>query len=502
MFPRGYAKINVQIVLSKKERFGVVMNFNSLEYLLFLPVTLALYFLAPVKVKNPLLLAASFFFYACWEPAYALLMLFSIAATYFCGRLMAAQVWGKKRLWLVLCLVVNLAILFFFKYFNFFAGLVSSVIGRPLPALDILLPVGISFYTFQALGYTMDVYRGDVSAEKNFVDYALFVSFFPQLVAGPIERTSNMMGQLKVPRQFRFANLRDGLTLILWGLLKKMVIADNLAVVVNTVYNAPYDKNGVQFLAATFCFAFQIYCDFSAYSDIARGSARMLGIHLMRNFDFPYGARSIKEFWRRWHISLSTWFKDYLYFPLGGSRVSRYRHCLNLLIVFGVSGLWHGAAVTYVLWGLLHGAFQVAGILLTPVRERVYEKILPREHPVMSFLRWAGTFALVNFAWVLFRANSTADAFFILGRILTLPLGGSFGLGNLGIGKRQLLVVLVLVLVMCLVDAIHRKHSLSQRINRTVWLRYGVWFVLILLILVFGYYGDGFDPQDFVYFQF
>ncbi|MBQ6947852.1 MAG: MBOAT family protein [Clostridia bacterium] len=479
------------------------MNFNSLQYLLFLPITLILYFTLPKKVKNPLLLAASFFFYGCWEPVYALLMLFSIVATYFCGRLVAREkTTGKKKLWLTLCLVINLAILFFFKYFNFFADTLGLVLGQTLPTLNVLLPVGISFYTFQALGYTIDVYRGDVPAERNFIDYALFVSFFPQLVAGPIERTGNIVPQLKVIHKFRFANLRDGMLLILWGLMKKMVIADNLALAVNTVYNAPYDKNGVQMLFATLCFAFQIYCDFSAYSDIARGSAKILGIRLMRNFDFPYGARSIKEFWRRWHISLSTWFKDYLYFPLGGSRVKKWRHCLNLMIVFVVSGLWHGAAITYVLWGFLHGAYQIIGIWLTPLREKFYAKILAKDHPVMSALRWLGTFILVNIAWVLFRANSLQDAWFILSGIFTLPFGASFGLGDLGITTASLIVTLAAVVVLIAVDFLNHRSPLADKINRTLWLRYAVYFLLLLSILIFGYYGDGFDPQDFVYFQF
>ncbi len=479
------------------------MNFNSLQYLLFLPITLILYFTLPPKIKNPLLLAASFFFYGCWEPAYTLLMLFSIIATYFCGRLMAREeAVGRKKLWLVLCLVINLGILFFFKYFNFFTDTLGWMVGKSLPTLNVLLPVGISFYTFQALGYTIDVYRGDVPAERNFVDYALFVSFFPQLVAGPIERTGNIVPQLKVTHKFSFSNLQEGMLPILWGLFKKMVIADNLAIAVNTVYNAPNDKNGVQLLFATVCFAFQIYCDFSAYSDIARGSAKIMGIELMRNFDFPYGACSIKDFWRRWHISLSTWFKDYLYFPLGGSRVKKWRHLANLMIVFAVSGLWHGAAVTYLLWGVLHGGYQIIGILLTPLREKLYAKTLSKDHPLMTFLRWLGTFVLVNIAWVLFRANTLPDAWRVLKMIFTIPQQSSFGLGDLGITTAMLIVMAAMVLILVLVDRCNRRSPLAPKINASPWLRYGVWLALVLIILIFGYYGDGFDPQDFVYFQF
>ena len=485
---------------------GAEMNFNSFQYLIFLPVTLLLYFLLPRRLKNPLLLGASYVFYMCWNPAYALLMLLSTALTYVCGILMDRQWLGRRRLWLLSSLGLNLAVLFFFKYFNFFTASLNGLFGLlglelSAPTLNVLLPVGISFYTFQALGYTMDVYRRDVPAERNFIDYALFVSFFPQLVAGPIERTGNMLPQLKVAHPLRFANLRDGLLPILWGLMKKMLIADNLAVIVNKAYAAPGTFSGLELAFATVCFAFQIYCDFSAYSDIARGSAKLMGIELMQNFNCPYAAESIKDFWRRWHISLSTWFKDYLYFPLGGSRVSKGRHCLNVMIVFTVSGLWHGAAFTYVFWGLLHGLYQVAGILLAPLREGLYRHIR-RDHPLLRVLKTLGTFALVCLAWVLFRADSLRDAGHILRAILSLSGGLVFRLGNLGCSSRQLFVLALAVLLLYVVDFVQQKRSIAAAINRTVWLRYAVYLLLLLSIVFFGYYGPGYDPQDFVYFQF
>ncbi|MBR6514038.1 MAG: MBOAT family protein [Clostridia bacterium] len=477
------------------------MNFNSLEYLLFLPVTLILYFILPKKIKNPVLLLASFFFYMNWEPIYALLMLFSIAATYFCGLLVSKQVWGKKKLWLVLCLLINLGILFVFKYFNFFSDTLGAVVGKELITLDLLLPVGISFYTFQALGYTIDVYRGDIEAEKNFIDYALFVSFFPQLVAGPIERTGNIVPQLKKHHKFRFVNLRDGFLLILWGLMKKVLIADNLAVVVNTVYNDLPAHTGVQMIFATVCFAFQIYCDFSAYSDIARGSARIMNIELMRNFDCPYKAQTIKEFWRRWHISLSTWFKDYLYFPLGGSRCSKARVCFNVLVVFLVSGLWHGAAMTYVVWGALHGIYQIMGIVIDPVRQRLY-KVINKNNPILVILRTCITFLLVNIAWVLFRANSLSDAVYIFKSIITIDKVFPLAFGTLGLSRNMLIVVGIAVVILCIVDLINSKWPVAEFINKTVFLRYLIYVIILLAIFIFGYYGAGFDPQDFVYFQF
>lgn len=477
------------------------MNFNSLEYLLFLPITLILYFILPKKIKNPVLLIASFFFYMNWEPIYGLLMLFSIAATYLCGMLVSKQALGKKKLWLVLCLIINLGILFVFKYFNFFADTIGSVVGRELVNINVLLPVGISFYTFQALGYTIDVYRGDIEAEKNFIDYALFVSFFPQLVAGPIERTGNIVPQLKEHHKFKFSNLREGFLLIIWGLMKKVLIADNLAVVVNTVYNDVHSYTGTQMIFATVCFAFQIYCDFSAYSDIARGSARIMGIELMRNFDCPYKAQTIKEFWRRWHISLSTWFKDYIYFPLGGSRCSKPRQCFNVMVVFLVSGLWHGAAMTFVIWGALHGLYQVIGIFIAPLRKKLYT-VVDQNHPVLVVLRIAGTFILVNLAWILFRANSLSDAAYIFKTIFTMDSVFPMALGVLGLSRKMLVVVGIAVLILYIVDVMNTKRFVAHRVNRTIWFRYFVYVVILLSIFIFGYYGAGFDPQDFVYFQF
>lgn len=477
------------------------MNFNSLEYLLFLPVTLILYFILPKKIKNPALLIASFFFYMNWEPIYGLLMLFSIAATYLCGILVSKQALGKKKLWLVLCLLINLGILFVFKYFNFFTDTLGSVVGKELITINVLLPVGISFYTFQALGYTIDVYRGDIEAEKNFIDYALFVSFFPQLVAGPIERTGNIVPQLKKTHKFKFVNLRDGFLLILWGMMKKILIADNLAVMVNTVYNDVHSHTGMQMIFATFCFAFQIYCDFSAYSDIARGSARIMDIELMRNFDCPYRAQSIKEFWRRWHISLSTWFKDYLYFPLGGSRCNKARQCFNLMVVFLVSGLWHGAAMTYVIWGIMHGAYQIIGLLMTPLKKKVY-KLIPENNIILVVFRTVCTFVLVNLAWVLFRANSLSDAAYIFKTVFNMDSVFPLAFGALGLSRKMLAVVGIAVVILYIVDLINSKKPVADAINKTVFLRYLIYVIILLAIFIFGYYGAGFDPQDFVYFQF
>lgn len=485
------------------------MNFNSIQYLLFLGLNLLVYYLLPRRARNVQLLLASYFFYMCWNPAYALLMLFSTAVTYGCGLLVGNAVWGKRRLWVALSLLLNLGVLFFFKYYNFAAGLLSDVIhaaglGLDVPLLDVLLPVGISFYTFQALGYTIDVYRKDVEAEKNFIDYALFISFFPQLVAGPIERSGHILHQLKEYHPFRYENIKTGIYPVLWGLFKKVVIADNLASMVNTVYNHPQNQGGGAFLVATVAFAFQIYCDFSAYSDIARGSARMLGFRLMENFHCPYFATSIQDFWRRWHISLSSWFKDYLYFPLGGSRKGKARTCLNVMIVFFVSGLWHGAALTFVAWGLLNGLYQVVSKLIDPLRQKAMTLLhLSGDNLFVKGFRICFTFFLTCMAWVLFRANSLPDALTAYRAIFSIPVTGLDGtLTALGVSNRALILLLVCVLVLAVADWLIHSKNLFQRLDRTVALRYAGYFLLAAAILLFGSYGEGYDPQAFVYFQF
>ena len=362
-----------------------VLLFNSGKYIVFLPVVVLMYYVLPVKAKKYWLLAASYYFYMCWNAKYALLMLASTLITWLSGlgleRVKAGAYAPRQRerlkKWIVaLSFVSNLGILFFFKYFNFTVDLLQSVLSHlhiqlNMPTFDVILPVGISFYTFQALGYTMDVYRGEIPAERDFFSYALFVSFFPQLVAGPIERSGNLLGQLAVPHKFSFDNLREGLLIILWGFFLKLVIADRLALYIDTVYGARYLYPGAYLALAAVLFAIQIYCDFYGYSTIAMGSAKLLGINLMENFKSPFLSTTVAEFWRNWHVSLTSWFKDYLYIPLGGSRKGKFRKQLNRMIVFLVSGLWHGASMSYVVWGGLNGVYQVIGELLMPLRIRL-----------------------------------------------------------------------------------------------------------------------------------
>ncbi|MDR2602164.1 MAG: MBOAT family protein [Spirochaetaceae bacterium] len=409
------------------------MNFNSWQYLVFFPVIFILYYAVTAKnrrhsnrISQIILLAASFFFYACWNPAYLFLILLSVLVTWVSGLVMEGKTQRQKRLVLTFSLIINLGILFFFKYYNFFAATFGGLTPFQMPAFNVLLPVGISFYTFQALGYSIDVYRGTVKTERDFINYALFVTFFPQLVAGPIERTANLLPQFKVNHRFDYERVTSGLKLAAWGMFKKVAVADKAAVYVNAVYGDPASYPAASLLLATFFFAVQIYCDFSGYSDIAIGCARALGFDLMRNFRSPYFARSITDFWRRWHISLTTWLTDYLYIPLGGSRKGFGRQCINILIVFTVSGLWHGAAWHFVAWGILCGAFQIAERCVQRYGNKFVNTYrFSAEHKqknnAVALFQILITFVFVCFAWVFFRANSVFDAFVVFRKLVSLP---------------------------------------------------------------------------------
>ena len=386
------------------------MNFNTLEFLLFLPMMTALHWALPHHFRWAALLAASWLFYFWWEPVAGLLLVAMIVVTWLCG-LGASK--GNPRPVRTACLILALAAclgcLGVFKYAGFFASLTGGNL-----AWKLLLPAGISFYTFQALSYVLDVSRGRTAPERHFGYYALFISFFPQLVAGPIERSDRLLPQLRRARSLSREQLSAGAWLLLTGYFKKVVVADGLAPLVDAVYAAPGGAAGPEVVAATVLFGLQIYCDFSGYSDIARGTAKLLGVELMENFRIPYAARSIREFWRRWHISLTAWFTDYVYIPLGGSRKGLLRQYLNIMMVFLLSGLWHGADWTFVVWGGIHGIYQVCGVL---ARRRDGER-LP-ETGGADLLRRGRTFALVSIPWLFFRAESMADAWTLLSRLGT-----------------------------------------------------------------------------------
>lgn len=481
------------------------MLFNSAEFLIFFPIVVALYFTLPHRCRWIMLLAASYYFYIAWKAEYVILIIITTLVDYFAGLRMAAveQRAGRKK-FLILSLSIHLAILFAFKYFNFFNDSLRSVftglnLAYPIPAFQALLPVGISFYTFKSISYIIDVYRGSKQPERHLGIFALYVSFFPQLISGPIDRSERMIPQLKSERRFDWARIAEGLRRMAWGYFKKLVIADRLAVLVNTVYDSPTDFTGVPLILATYFFAFQIYCDFSGYSDIAIGAARVMGYDLTENFRRPYFARSIADFWRRWHITLSTWFRDYLYIPLGGSRVSAARTAANLMIVFLVSGLWHGAAWTFVIWGGLHGLYLVAGQQTAGLRQRAAALLrLDRFPRLAAGLSMLATFHLVTFAWIFFRAASLPDALYIAGHLFQgLDLRAGYGLG---LGLYDLAISAAAILLMEWSHLIEQRDDTAwmYRKNRTGWLRWAADYALIFAILLFGRIGT----TEFIYFQF
>lgn len=397
------------------------MQFNSLAFLIFLPIIVISYWVVPHKYRWIPLLIASYYFYMSWNVNLIVLIMFTTVLSYASGIVIEKSDKKQVRLAALLISVIgSLGVLFFYKYFNFFshsAVLLFRAIGIPASdfSLKILLPVGISFYTFQTLSYTIDIYRKSIKAEFHFGYYALFVSFFPQLVAGPIERPQNLLPQLKDKREFDKQNFVIGLKYIVVGFVKKVVIADTIAVFVNRIYNSPSDANGLMVIIATVLFALQILCDFDGYTNIAIGVAKLMNINLVKNFNNPYSAKSIKEFWARWHISLSSWFRDYVYIPLGGNRCSKSRHLFNLFITFLLSGLWHGANWTFVIWGCLHALYQILGIITKNIRTAIKAVFkINEESKIWKVVQTLFVFTLVCFAWIFFRANSVSDAFILI----------------------------------------------------------------------------------------
>ena len=406
------------------------MTFTSLTFLLFFPLVFFLYWRKPEqRWQNGILVLASYFFYGWWDYRFCALMMLSSLVDYFIGiAVHETEDNRKRRSYLFFSLFANLGLLGYFKYYNFFSDSLGTFLSQfgwtvhPVIA-EVILPVGISFYTFQTLSYTIDIYRGKLEPTRNLIDYLAFVSFFPQLVAGPIERATNLIPQFAVKREFSGTEAADGCRQILWGFFKKLVIADRLAVSVDAAYNSPNDASELSLLIATVFFAFQIYCDFSAYSDIAIGTAKMFRIDLMRNFAYPYFSQSVTEFWRRWHISLSTWFRDYVFIPLGGSRCSTSRVCFNLMLTFVLSGLWHGADWKFIVWGAINGAALVAEKLC--MVQRPVSDVPGGESRLPSssvMLRMVYTFTIICVGWVFFRAASSTDACLILYKMIQFPV--------------------------------------------------------------------------------
>lgn len=474
------------------------MLFNSIEFAIFFPIVTGLFFALPHRFRWILLLAASCYFYMAFIPKYILILLLTILVDYVAGLLISRSSGKRRQLWLILSIVTNVGILAFFKYFNFLNDNIRAIadslsLHYPIPALSIILPIGLSFHTFQSMSYTIEVYRGHQDAERHLGRFALYVLFYPQLVAGPIERPQNLLGQFRIEKKFDYVRMREGLLLMGWGLFKKVAVADRLAAAVNLVYQNSEAYSGAAALLATYAFAIQIYCDFSGYSDIAIGAARVMGFDLMKNFRQPYFSGSISEFWKRWHISLSTWFRDYVYLPLGGGRVSRSRHCLNLVAVFSISGLWHGANWTYVLWGALNGLYLVSSVLTVRLRHAALRLSglgkFPEIHKAFAIFF---TFHLILLSWVFFRADSVPRAVSILLGIATQQGGLAFP-ESLGGISFVIIVLLVAELVQSRVNVLETVTS-SPRV-----LRWAFYVAAMSALIMFGRFQV---EQPFIYFQF
>ncbi len=462
------------------------MLFNSLQFLFFFIFVTSAYFLLHKKYRWILLLAASCYFYMIFKPIYIFILAFTIFVDYFAGLLIEKSSGARRKLFLVASICANVGVLAVFKYYNFISFNLSLLLHpfnwpNPLSTLSMLLPIGLSFHTFQAMSYTIEVYRGHQKAERHLGIYSLYVMFYPQLVAGPIERPQNLLYQLKETHDFNYERLKSGLLQMAEGLFKKAVIADRLALVVNDAYANVENENGLTLFVATIFFAFQIYCDFSGYSDMAIGAARIMGISLMKNFNAPYLSKSIREFWQRWHISLSTWFRDYVYVPLGGNRVSEPRLYVNLLIVFALSGLWHGANWTFVIWGGLNGLYLITETL---IRKHIPSFKLP------AILQWILTFVLICLTWIFFRSANVSDAFEVIKRIAsssfsqTVHTPYSFG---------EMLFCWLLVLFLLLKE----KFQVTPPVSSTR-LFYPYLAGVVLLTYLLGF----FNYAQFIYFQF
>jgi D-alanyl-lipoteichoic acid acyltransferase DltB (MBOAT superfamily) len=465
--------------------------FNSLPFLLFLPLVVVLFYVLPHRHRWIMLLAASYYFYMGWKPVYALLIVASTLVDYAAALLISQSrgAW-RRRCWLAVSLSVNLGALTVFKYYGFFRGELAALIGEVswLPMVQVALPVGISFYTFQTMGYTIDVYRGKHPPESHLGIFGLYVAYFPQLVAGPIERWGHLGRQLRSCQRFHYPNLAKGARLILYGLFVKMAIADNVSPYVDQVF-ANYEALGGAQLAMGMClYSVQIYADFYGYSLIAIGSARLMGIRLMDNFRMPYLSVSIKQFWARWHISLTTWFREYLYLPLGGNRVGAWRWMANIAVVFGLSGLWHGANWTFLVWGGMHGAMYLAEHGLAAV----WKPGRWAAAPGWRLLGWAKTVAVVTLAWVFFRSPNLEHALGMLSRLVDWPSGGAQGI-------QPGLATCFLLLLFGAMEVAQRRSRFDRWIGAApAWLRWLAYAALVFGIMALG----GLSPHPFIYFQF
>jgi D-alanyl-lipoteichoic acid acyltransferase DltB (MBOAT superfamily) len=482
------------------------MLFNSISFAIFLPIVFILYWFATkgnLKLQNILLLVSSYFFYACWDWRFMFLLIFSTLLDYYTGiKINDATSKKKKQFWLWLSIGINLGFLGVFKYYNFFAasfadGLAMLGFEANFRTLQVILPVGISFYTFHGLSYVIDIYKNRIKPERNFIAYSVFVSFFPLLVAGPIERATHLLPQILKKREFNYGKAVDGLRQILWGLFKKIVIADNCAEYANIIFNNSAEYSGSTLVLGALFFTFQIYCDFSGYSDIALGTARLFGIDLLRNFAFPYFSRDIAEFWRRWHISLSSWFKDYLYIPLGGSKGGMWMKIRNTFIIFLVSGFWHGANWTFIVWGFLNALYIMPSIVLNTHRNNLDIVAKGKFMPSLNdFLAICLTFSLTVLAWIFFRATNVSHAFSYISEIFSRSLFTIPRFPDIG----NSIVIIFLTILFIIVEWIGREHQYAIAHLGLKWykpIRWAMYYGIILTI----FYFTG-KEQQFIYFQF
>jgi alginate O-acetyltransferase complex protein AlgI len=463
------------------------MLFNSVQFIFFYIVVTILYFMLRHRGRVWLLLLASCYFYMAFKPIYILILGITIVVDYYAGFLINKAEGRRRKMWLAVSLIANIGFLALFKYFNFFNQNIGYLLGlfgvdNPIPNYPLELPIGLSFHTFQAMSYTIEVYRRKQKPEKDFIIYSLYVMFYPQLVAGPIERPQNMLPQFHTYFKYNWENMKSGLMLMAWGLFKKVVISNRLAEMVDYSFDNPSEHPGLTLLVASVFYSFQIYCDFSGYTDVAIGAGRTMGFTLMKNFDVPYLSKSIGEFWRRWHISLSTWFKDYLYIPLGGSKEGEWKLYRNLMIVFLISGLWHGAAWTFIIWGALHAVFQIAA--------RMRDNYFPAKIPKNDFLSVVFTFTLVTLAWVFFRATGIGNATVILTKILTFDFFSGY---TMPYSVNEFILCWLLILGLFLKD-IYVKEIETRNTS--------AFYVKFIGLTVLCYFLGVFSGEQFIYFQF
>lgn len=480
------------------------MQIASIEFILFFALVLIGFHVLPSKLRCVFLLAASYIFYGSQNFAHLCFLVIATVFTYGSALMIQSKKENKKlaKIILITAIVVNCLFLGYFKYAGFFTG------GK---IQSLLLPVGISFYMFMSIGYMVDVYKGKTEAEKNIFQYGLFVSFFPIILSGPIERAGNMLSQFKTDFlgkiKFDTERIRDGLVRMLWGYFQKLVLADRIAVLVNTVYDSPESYGGAIVILASVFYTFQIYCDFAGYSNIAIGMSKALGLKVMENFRVPYLATSIADFWRRWHISLSSWFRDYVYIPLGGNRKGTIRKYVNVMVVFLLSGLWHGAGWTFILWGGLHGAYQVVGALLMPVRKKAAEILRIKEESLGNrIVKTLVTFGLVNTAWILFRADNMSHVVRIVKRMKEMQIWQLFdeSIYSLGLDRANVNLLFIGLLVVVIVDILNERgcYVAARIVKERLWIRWPIYITGILLVLICGMWGAGYDAGNFIYYKF